>query len=101
MFLINKEREFRMNDTLKKLTEQLNDLDHDMAAITYMESLLGFDSMTTASKDGVFARSEVISFVSTLYFNTLINPTVDKLLHELGKISHQLDPLTQAKFQTL
>ncbi len=99
MFLINKEREFRMNDTLKKLTEQLNDLDHDMAAITYMESLLGFDSMTTASKDGVFARSEVISFVSTLYFNTLINPTVDKLLHELGTISHQLDPLTQAKFQ--
>lgn len=87
-----------MNDRIKKLLEDLNDLDHDMAAITYTESLLGFDSMTTASKDGVSARSEVISFVSTLYFNTLINPRVDRLLKELSDVYNELDDLSKAKY---
>ena len=88
-----------MNNKMQELIDQLNALDHDMAAITYTESLLGFDSMTTASKDGVLARSEVISFISTLYFNTLINSNVERLLQELSEFINELDDLSKAKYR--
>ncbi len=86
-------------DKQKQLIQQLHDLDQELASITYIESLLGYDSITSAPQNGVETRSKVSKYVATLYFNTLVQAKTEELLHELANYEHTLDMVTLSKYK--
>ncbi|MBN2222130.1 MAG: carboxypeptidase M32, partial [Vallitaleaceae bacterium] len=77
--------------------KKLNELDARMASIGYMQALMGWDSMTLASKKGIDARSAVSANISELTFTTLINDEVKHMLDELNSEIDALDHLDRAK----
>lgn len=82
---------------LDNYLKQLNDLDTRMASLGYMQALMGWDSMTLASKKGIDARSAVSANISELSFNTLINDQVKTMLDALDAQKEALNDLDQAK----
>lgn len=80
-------------DYIKKLEA----LDSRMSSLRYMDALMGWDSMTLASKKGVEARSEVIGNMSELFFTSLINDDVKETLEYLDAHKDELDSETKGK----
>lgn len=76
---------------------KLEALDSRMSSLKYMDALMGWDSMTLASKKGVNARSEVIGNMSELFFTSLINEDVKETLEYLDSHKDELDFNTAAK----
>lgn len=83
--------------TIEQAKVQLESLDKIMSALTYTQALMGWDSMTLASKKGINERSEVIGSMSELYFKQFINEETKELLTTLNESMDTLDELTQAK----
>jgi len=77
--------------------EQLETLDIRMSSLTYTSALMGWDSMTLASKKGVDARSSVIGNMSELFFTSLINDEVKEMLDYLTEHKSELDETIAAK----
>jgi carboxypeptidase Taq len=85
--------------TIDQAKLHLKSLDKIMSALNYTQALMGWDSMTLASKKGIDARSEVIGSMSELYFKQFINEDVHQMLTVLNQEKEHLDELTQAKLR--
>lgn len=82
---------------MKKHIEQLHELDQQLSALTYAQSLVEWDSLTLAPKKSVNARAACIEGISTFYFNTLVNEKTDDLLRTLELNKSYLSQIEQSK----
>lgn len=85
--------------TIQKQIDALNNLDLRMSSMGYLQALMGWDSMTIASKKGLETRSQVMGNISSLFFTTLINNDVKSMLDKLNDQTHELDETTLAKLK--
>jgi len=83
--------------TIEQGILQLESLDKLMSALRYNQALMGWDSMTLASKKGINERSDVIGTMSELFFKQFINDDVKNTLDFLNENKASLDSITQAK----
>lgn len=85
--------------TLSEATLKLESLDKLISSLNYNQALMGWDSMTLASKKGINERSEVIGIMSELFFKQLINDDVKELIAFLNTHKDMLDEVTSAKLK--
>lgn len=79
--------------------QKLESLDKLISALNYNEALMGWDSMTLASKKGINERSEVIGMMSELFFKQFINDEVREVLDFMNEHKEAYDTLTLAKLR--
>lgn len=85
--------------TTSDAKQKLESLDKLISALNYNEALMGWDSMTLASKKGINERSEVIGTMSELFFKQFINDEVREVLEFMNKHKDAFDALTLAKIR--
>lgn len=91
------ERNFIME--LISLQKQLDQLDLNLASITYAQSLIFWDAATAAPKNSVEHRSLALTGLSTYYYNTLVSESTKKCLDELERHHSAMDTFYLSKWR--